>query len=373
MRRKLIHTLCFAIFCGLSATAPCLAQIDAIFSGAKAVQDQAYQKIIANQMIQLVLEAKKNYDASMRIYNEVKLLNEGRGLVKNVASDIGARAQAMGQDAQAQYQGAIAYNNDSWIDRKIEQTNEEIRNGIASNGIRVVDQYAGAINKQSADYAAMLKKWGDKLDLRNKRALAGRQEGTKIAALAPDLTSKGQGLELQVTTDQVEALNEIIAIDLMRDVKDKTREINNDREIADALKFLQDRQGMAKALEEAFYLVRLSRAPALLSDARQAVSGLAAMLLAILLAAGMAYEFSQTKGFIPEVFGLPLVLVIFGLLCYDKIFVSFAVLIDALEQTISQGHTIASSAYQTSSHLGLVVSSVEPAGFRHFGTSRSQP
>lgn len=340
-------------FLALTGSAPCWAQFDAIFSGAKAVQDEAYQKIMANQMIQLVLEAKKNYDASMKIYAQVKQLNEGRGLVANVASDLGARARSMGQDDLAAFQSAAAYNNDSLIDRKIEQANDAIRNGIADRGIAVVDQYAGSVNKQSAEYAKMLKKWGERLTTRGKRVLASREQGVKLATLARDLGAKGEGLELQMTSDQVEALNEIIALDLIHDVKDKAQEINGDREIADALKFLQDRQGMAKSLEESFYMVRLSRAPALLSSTRQSVSTLAGMLLAVLLGAGMIYEFSQTKTLIPEVLGLPLVLVVFGLLFYDKVFVAFSVMLDAMEQTIVPGKSIASSVYQTSSGMGL--------------------
>ncbi len=336
--------------------------IDAVVSGARTVKDEAHNRIIENQLVQLIIAAKQNYDASMSIYKEVKRLNEGRGLVRNIASDLGLKAKQMAEEEKDSFEAAFAYRGDSPIDRDIDELKRGMRRSVERKGLAVVDRYGTALDQETAAYAEALKIAGERIRLRRLRGQAGRTEGVRIASVAPDLNAKAQGLELQAFSDSLEALNELVNLQLAQAAKEKKTEIQLGKEINEALKFLLDRKGVAAALEESFYMVRLSRTPALLLPTRRLVSRLVAMLLGLLLAAGLIYEFSQTKGFIPEVLGLPLVLVVFGLIFYDKVFVAYSILMDTMEQTISSGQSIASTALQMTSQTSL-------SDYAMFGTS----
>lgn len=339
MRLKVSALLLLLALTGLPR--PAFGFLDGLISGAKSVKDEAHKRIIENQLFQLLLAAKKNYDASVKIYKEVKRLNEGKGLVKNIASSLEAEGKKMAREEGEAFASDIAYRNDSGLDRKLDEIDIGMRDGIRQKGFGLIDRYGESIDRRSEAYAEAIRKQAKRLALRKGRASAAREEGVKVASSAPDLSSKAQGIEVQAFSDSVEALNELVAMQLSRDAKDKAVEIKGDKEIASALGFLDDPKGAEAALRESFYLVRLSRAPALLYPTRQAVSKLAAMLLGLMLAAGLIYEFARAEGFFPEVLGLPLVLVIFGLVFYDKAFASFAVLMDAVEQTVSSGDVVA--------------------------------
>lgn len=345
----------FCLLILLLSPQPSWAFLGGIISGAKAVADQAHQKVIENQLIQLVIEAKKNYDASVRIYQEVRRLNEGRGLVRNVTSDLGQKARGMADEQKEAFISDFTYRGDSGIDRGLQSLDRNIRKGIQEKGIGAVDRYGNAVNKKTAAYVRSFKDQAEELWKRKKRGEAAREEGIKIAQAAKDMDVKTLGLELQAYSDTAEALNELVKIEMMREAQGKRKEIMADKEIASALNFLADREGMANSLKESFYLVRLSRAPALFSETRKAVSRLVSMLLALFLAGGLLYEFAKngrpTGGFIPEVLGIPLILVIFGLVFYDKALVSFAVMMDAMEQTISPGDALVNHTLSLSSNF----------------------
>ena len=73
----------------LAAEAPAHAIIvDTFVGGVKYAQDQAYQAFMKIKVIEQIRIMKQNYDASVRYYNEFKRLNEGRGILYNVAQQL---------------------------------------------------------------------------------------------------------------------------------------------------------------------------------------------------------------------------------------------------------------------------------------------
>lgn len=333
---------------------PSWALIDGLVSGARTVKDEAHKRIIENQLIQLVISAKKNYDASIKVYKEVRRLNEGRGLVRNVLSDLEKHGKRMGEEEREAFRSDFEYRGDSGLDRALGNLEDGVKGGVEKRGLRLVNRYATAVDKKSEAYAKALKAQGERLWKRKRRSEVGRGEGVKISDRALDLTAKGVGLQLQELSDSVEVLQELLALEMGRDAKHKRAEINLEKDITEALRFLSDRNGMAKALTESFYLVRLSRAPALLHGTRQSISRLVGLLLGLFLAAGFIYEFSKAGGTLPELLGLPLVFVVFGLAFYDQIMVSFAALLDAMEQTVSPADLVVHTVASGSSKLGTI-------------------
>lgn len=322
---------------------PSWAIIDGVVSGAKAVKDEAHQRIVENQLIQLAITAKKNYDASIKIYKEARRLNEGKGIIHNVTSDLSKKAKEMAKEEQGALKGEFDYRNDSGLDHYLTELDEKMRVGVESRGKGSLG-FMDGVNSESAQYAESLKKQLHLLAMRAKRQEAARQEGAKIASSAKTATDQALGLTLQTAADQAEVMNQQLALISAQAAKTKTKELNQKKVEEEMVQFLLQERGAKRDLIRILENTGPARIPAIYAPMRKTMSGLVVTLLGVLIAGGICWEFAKTKNInISNVIGLPLVVVLMGLFLYDKFFVGFAVVLNTLEETFGPARVIVST------------------------------
>ncbi|MFC1521881.1 hypothetical protein ACFL6Y_05685 [Elusimicrobiota bacterium] len=320
------------------------ALIGGVISGAKAVKDEAHKRIVENQLIQLAITAKKNYDASVKIYKQAKILNQGKGIIHNVASDLGVEAKKMSKQEELAVKGEFGYYNDSQIDKYLGQLDENARVFVERRGKNSLG-FMDGVNKESAEYSDTLKNQWELVKNRSRRGQATREEGIKIAGNAKTATGQALGLELQASADQTEAVNQLVSILAAASAKENVREINQKQAMEELVGFLSDKNG---AHEQVMITGRLTdpvRIPALYSRQRKKLGNLVLTMLGLFVAGGLIWAFlnmCKTKEMtLSEVLGVPLALVFFGLMAYDGLFTKFTVVLRTAEETISPWNEIA--------------------------------
>ncbi len=174
--------------------------VDTFVSGVKYAQDAAYQAFMKLKVIEEIQLLKQNYDASVRYYTEFKRLNQGRGILYNVAQQL--------KVAELQELDTLRGNvdrdflNTYKTDTKVDQFFQTIDRGVANNMKYAGDEMANLINnrKIGADIA------------RNADGLSPKD--------AANMAVKAQGLQLQYLS--------VIHEDNLRIIEVQTMQLAND-------------------------------------------------------------------------------------------------------------------------------------------------
>jgi hypothetical protein len=159
-------------------SSPGFAFVDAIVSTAKAAKDEVYQKFMMVKAIEQLKALRDNYEASMRYYAMIKKLNEGKGILPNIATKVGDIGDKLAKEAQQQFE-------DDWINDK----------GYHSD----LDRAIGKMD----DYASGKVRYAGKVF---SKSLEAQKEGERISHEADSLDSKNtqkmmlktQALQLQL-------------------------------------------------------------------------------------------------------------------------------------------------------------------------------
>ncbi len=178
--------------------------VDTISNGMKYAQDQAYQAFMKIKIIEQIRIMKQNYDASVRYYTEFKRLNEGRGILYNVAMQLKTTTEEMGDNLQRSVDRDFihTYNTDTKVDQFFKGVDRSIANNM---------RYAG-----------------DELG----NLIANRQVGVNIAksanGLSPkdaaNLNAKAQGIQIQMLAQIHEDNLRLIELHSMQLANDTRRQ-----------------------------------------------------------------------------------------------------------------------------------------------------
>ena len=171
---------------------PAFAFVDAIVSTAKAAKDEAYQKFMMIKAIEQLKALRDNYEASMRYYAMIKKLNEGKGILPNIAHKVGDIGDEVAKEAQQQFE-------DDWINDK----------GYHSD----LDK---EINKMD-DYASGKVRYAGKVF---SKSLEAQKEGQRISdeadSLDPKMTQtmilKTQALQLQLAAQTNQNMAQLLDV-----------------------------------------------------------------------------------------------------------------------------------------------------------------
>lgn len=338
----------FALVLSAFLAVPSWALIDGIVAGAKAAKDEAHKRIVENQLIQLLITTKKNYDASIKIYKEARRLNEGKGILHNVANDLAKRASKMAEDEAAALQGEFSYHNDSQLDKFLADLDEKTKNAVEGRGKKSLG-FMDGVNRESAQYADAIKKQFKGIADRSRRGQATKDAGVKISEGAKTATDQALGLELQAVADQTEALNQLLALISSAEAKEKIKEVNQRQSMEELLDFFSDAEGAQKQVAFTGALTDPVRIPALYSRQRANLGSLVLTLLGLFVAWGLIWAFMRmwrNKDFsLHEVVGVPLIFVLFGLVAYDSLFVRFAIVLRTVEETVAPWDQVTQTFY----------------------------
>lgn len=173
MKRTWSVIILLAVF-----VSPGFAFVDAIVSTAKAAKDEAYQKFMMIKAVEQLKSLRDNYEASMRYYAMYQKMNEGRGILANIAHKVGDIGDDVRKEAQQQFE-------DDWIND----------NGYHSD----VDRAIGKMD----DYASGKVRYAGKVF---SKSLEAQKEGERISQEADSLDPKStqrmilktQALQLQL-------------------------------------------------------------------------------------------------------------------------------------------------------------------------------
>lgn len=135
--RRFAPRILAAIWMLTACQAPAHAQfVDTFINGAKYAKDQAYQAFMKIKIIEQIRIMKQNYDASVRYYNQFKRLNEGRGILYNVAMQLKEGAEQMGDELRASIDRDFlnTYNTDTGVDRFFKSIDRSIANNMKYAG-----------------------------------------------------------------------------------------------------------------------------------------------------------------------------------------------------------------------------------------------
>jgi len=118
--------------------------LDAIAGAASSARDAAYEKFMMLKAVEQLKALRDNYEASMRYYEMYQKMNEGRGILYNVAHRVGDIGDDEWKKAQDQFNydwiTSKAYGSD--VDQAIQKMDQ-----YASDKIR----YAGKVFEKSLD------------------------------------------------------------------------------------------------------------------------------------------------------------------------------------------------------------------------------
>jgi len=156
--RIILVLLLFFFACSPNANA----FFDAIISAAQAAKEEAYEKFMMLKAVEQLKSLKDNYEASMRYYAMYKQLNEGKGILPNIAQKVGDIGDNVAKQAQQQF-------DDDWIYSK----------GYGSD----IDKTVSKMDQYSSDkvrYAGQV----------FSKALEAQTEGQKISSEADGLDTK---------------------------------------------------------------------------------------------------------------------------------------------------------------------------------------
>jgi len=176
MKRKLCL---FAVVLVLAGQTPAHALfVDTFVGGLQYAQDQAYRAFMKIQMIEQLRILKENYDSSVRYYKEFQRLNQGRGIIHNVAMQIRTAAEGMGEDLERRIDRDFinTYNTDTKVDRFFKGIDRSLADNMRYAGDELGHLIAN--RKLGVDIA------------RNADGLSPKE--------AANLAVKAQGLQLQM-------------------------------------------------------------------------------------------------------------------------------------------------------------------------------
>jgi len=134
--RRLLRSLFVALLV-LTCQAPAHALIvDTFVNGAKYAKDQAYQAWMKIKVIEQIRVMKQNYDASVRYYKEFRRLNQGRGILYNVGTQLKEGAEQMGEELRMSLDRDFVhtYNTDTGVDRFFQSIDRSISNNMKYAG-----------------------------------------------------------------------------------------------------------------------------------------------------------------------------------------------------------------------------------------------
>ena len=171
---------------------PGFAFVDAVISTAKAAKDEAYQKFMMIKAVEQLKSLRDNYEASMRYYAMIKKLNEGKGILPNIAHKVGDIGDDVANEAQQQL-------NDDWINDK------GYRSGL-DKAIEKMDDYASG----KVRYAGKV----------FSKSLDAQKEGQRISdeadSLDPKMTQtmilKTQALQLQLAAQTNQNMAQLLDV-----------------------------------------------------------------------------------------------------------------------------------------------------------------
>ncbi len=189
----------------LLAEAPAHAIIvDTFVSGVKYAQDAAYQAFMKLKVIEEIQILKQNFDASVRYYDEFKRLNEGRGILYNVAQQL--------KVAELQELEVMKGNvdrdfvNTYKTDTKVDQFFGSIDRGISNNMKYAGDELANLVNNRKIG-----------VDI-------AKNAGNLSPKDAANLAVKAQGIQIQYLSQIHEDNIRIIEIQSMQLANDTRRQ-----------------------------------------------------------------------------------------------------------------------------------------------------
>ena len=115
---------------------------DASVSAAQAAKEEAYEKFMMLKAVEQLKSLRDNYEASMRYYAMYKQLNEGKGILPNIAQKLGDIGDEVAKQAQQQFDDDWIYNKGygSDVDKTVSKMDQ-----YSSDKVR----YAGQVFLQS--------------------------------------------------------------------------------------------------------------------------------------------------------------------------------------------------------------------------------
>lgn len=193
--------------------------VDTIASGISYAQQQAYQAFMKLKVIEEIQILKQNYDASVRYYEEFKRLNQGRGILYNVAEKLKTtELQEIDQlKGNVDRDFIHTYRTDTQVDKFF----QGIDRGIATNMKYSGDELANLISnrKVGADIA--------------------RNAGDLSPKDAANMAVKAQGIQLQYLAQIHEDNLRMIQLESMKLANDTRRQQSEQKLIDDVRKSVQ--------------------------------------------------------------------------------------------------------------------------------------
>ena len=216
----------------LAAEAPAHAIIvDTFVSGVKYAQDQAYQAFMKIKVIEQIRLMKQNYDASVRYYNEFKRLNEGRGILYNVAQQLKVSQLQQLETLKGNLDRDFVHTYKT--DTKVDEFFGSIDRGIANNMKYAGDELANLITNQKVGVEI------------------AKNAGNLSPKDAANLGVKAQGIQLQFMAQLHEDNLRLIQIQAMQLANDTRRQRSEQKLIETVRKSVERMAPNAVRKEEA--------------------------------------------------------------------------------------------------------------------------
>ena len=154
--------------------------VDTVVNGAKYAKDQAYQAWMKIKIIEQIRIMKQNYDASVRYYKEFQRLNQGRGILYNVAMQLKEGAEQMGDELRASIDRDFihTYNTDTGVDRFFKSIDRSIANNMRYAG----DELGNLIANRKV--GVQIAKNADGLSPKDAANMAVKAQGIQLQMMA---------------------------------------------------------------------------------------------------------------------------------------------------------------------------------------------
>ncbi len=178
--------------------------VDTFVSGVKYAQDAAYQAFMKLKVIEEIQILKQNFDASVRYYAEFKRLNEGRGILYNVAQQL--KVAELQEFETLKGNVDRDFVNTYKTDTKVDQFFGSIDRGISNNMKYAGDELANLVNNRKIG-----------VDI-------AKNAGNLSPKDAANLAVKAQGIQIQYLSQIHEDNIRIIEIQSMQLANDTRRQ-----------------------------------------------------------------------------------------------------------------------------------------------------
>lgn len=175
------RVICLAVSLVLAGEAPAHAIIvDTFVSGVKYAQDAAYQAFMKLKVIEEIQLLKQNFDASVRYYDEFRRLNQGRGLLYNIAEQLKTSELREFDTLRGNVDRDFIHTYKT--DTQVDQFFKSIDRGIASNMKYAGDEAANLINNRKV--GVDIAKNAGNLSPKDAANLAVKAQGIQIQYLS---------------------------------------------------------------------------------------------------------------------------------------------------------------------------------------------